>query len=55
LAYELRQRGFMVEQQKPLALRYKQVELDCGYRLDLLVEGQLIIELKDCREVAAGP
>jgi GxxExxY protein len=46
LAYELRQRGFMVEQQKPLALRYKQVELDCGYRLDLLVEGQLIIELK---------
>ncbi len=46
LAYELAQRGFKVEQQKPLPLIYHTVKLDCGYRLDLLVESLVIVEVK---------
>ena len=46
LAYELRQRGLKVEQQKELPLKYRDVQLDCGYRLDLLVEDCVIVEVK---------
>jgi GxxExxY protein len=46
LAFELVQRGLKVEQQKPLPLVYKQVELDCGYRLDLFIEESIIVEIK---------
>jgi GxxExxY protein len=46
LAFELAQRGLKVEQQKPLPLVYKEVKLDCGYRLDLLVEEKIIVEVK---------
>lgn len=46
LAYELVQRGYKVEQQKPLPLVYKEVHLDCGYRLDLLVDNSVIVEIK---------
>lgn len=46
LDYELRQRGLQVEQQKSLPLVYKDMQLDCGYRLDLLVEDAVIVELK---------
>jgi GxxExxY protein len=46
LVYELTQRGFKVERQKALPLNYRGVHLDCGYRLDLLVEDAVIVELK---------
>ncbi|MGB9872512.1 MAG: GxxExxY protein, partial [Anaerolineae bacterium] len=46
LAFELAQQGLKVEQQKPLPVIYKEVRLDCGYRLDLLVEGAVIVEIK---------
>jgi GxxExxY protein len=46
LAYEITERGLMVEAQKPLPLVYKSVHLDCGYRLDLLVENVVIVEIK---------
>lgn len=46
LAFELAQWGLKVEQQKPLPVVYKDVKLDCGYRLDLLVEDQVIVEVK---------
>ncbi|MDZ7846988.1 MAG: GxxExxY protein [Owenweeksia sp.] len=46
LYYELVQRGFNVTKQQPLPLLYKDVKLDCGYRLDLFVEKEIIIELK---------
>ena len=46
LFYELQQAGLSVEKQKPLPLIYKDVKLDAGYRLDLIVEGKVIIELK---------
>jgi GxxExxY protein len=46
LAFELAQQGLKVEQQKPLPVVYKEVKLDCGYRLDLLVEDSVIVEIK---------
>jgi len=46
LAYELKQLGLRVEEQKPLPLVYKQVKLDCGYRIDLAVEDDIIVEIK---------
>jgi len=46
LYYELKQNGFMVEKQKEIPLKYKEIWIDVGYRLDLLVEGRIILELK---------
>lgn len=46
LYYELIQAGLLVEKQKPLPLVYKDVKLDCGYRLDLMVENKVVIEIK---------
>ena len=52
LAYELAQLGFKVEQQKPLPLMYREIKLDCGYRLDLLVEEKVIVEVKAVDRIA---
>jgi GxxExxY protein len=46
LAKELAVRGLRFEKQKPLPLVYKDVKLDCGYRVDILVEGRVVLELK---------
>ncbi len=46
LIYELRLNGLKVEHQKPLPVFYKDVMLDCGYRLDLIIEQQIIVEIK---------
>jgi GxxExxY protein len=46
LDYELMQSGLVVEAQKPLPLVYHTVKLECGYRIDLMVERKLIIEVK---------
>jgi len=46
LFYELQKTGLQVEKQKPLPLIYKEVKLDIGYRIDLVVERKVIIELK---------
>ena len=46
LAYELTQNGLHVDRQKSLPVVYKEVNLDAGYRLDLLVERRIIVELK---------
>jgi GxxExxY protein len=46
LCHELALRGFSFERQKPLPLQYKGIKLDCGYRVDLLVEGKVVLELK---------
>jgi len=46
LVYELRKKGFKVEEEKPLLLIYEEVKLDCGYRIDILVEDKVVIELK---------
>ncbi len=46
LYFELIQSGLLVEKEKPLPLVYKDVKLDCGYRLDLVVENKVVIEVK---------
>lgn len=46
LFYELKNSGLTVEKEKPLPLIYEEVKLDCGYRLDLLVENKVIVEIK---------
>jgi GxxExxY protein len=52
LAFELRKLGYKIEQQKPLAVIYKDVHLDCGYRLDLVVEDAVIVEIKAIEQLA---
>lgn len=46
LFYELNKTGLVIERQKALPLIYETVKLDIGYRIDLLIENKLIIELK---------
>jgi GxxExxY protein len=46
MAYELAQRGLKAERQKALPIVYREVKLDCGYRLDFLVEEAVVVELK---------
>ena len=46
LCYELSKAGLRFERQKPMPLVYETVKLDCGYRVDLLVAGEVIVELK---------
>ncbi len=46
LAFELKQLGLKLEEQKPLPVVYKEVKLDCGYRLDMVVEDEIIVEIK---------
>lgn len=46
LFYELQKSGLNVVKQKPLPLVYEEVKLEIGYRLDLLVENKVIIEVK---------
>ena len=46
LARELTLRNIRFERQKPLPLVYKDVKLECGYRMDLFADGQVVVELK---------
>jgi GxxExxY protein len=46
LMYELREQGIQADQQVPQPVFYRGVKLECGYRLDLLVEDRIIVELK---------
>jgi GxxExxY protein len=46
LAHELAQRGLDFERQKDLPVHYDGISLDCGYRIDLLVDDSIIVELK---------
>jgi len=52
LARELSLRGLKYERQKPLPVIYKDVKLECGYRVDLLVEGRVVVELKSVEALA---
>ena len=46
LLYELVNAGFRVEKEKPMPIEYKEVKLHHGYRIDLLVEDKVVIEIK---------
>jgi GxxExxY protein len=52
LRYELLQRGYEVLQEVPLPLIYKGMKLDCGYRLDILVNDAVIVEIKSVESLA---
>ncbi|MDO8753487.1 MAG: GxxExxY protein [Anaerolineales bacterium] len=52
LRYELIQRGYDAQQEVPLPLTYKDIKLDCGYRLDLLVNDAVIVEIKSVESLA---
>ncbi|MDC8000463.1 GxxExxY protein [Aequorivita todarodis] len=46
LSYELKKAGLNVQQEKPMPIMYKEIKLDHDYRIDLLVENKLVIEIK---------
>jgi GxxExxY protein len=46
LSYELIQRGLDIKRQRPVPVVYKEVKLDCGYRIDILVSNLVVLELK---------
>ena len=52
LMYELTQKGFKVERQVPIKVMYKGIVLGEVYRIDLLVDGKVIIEIKSVRELS---
>jgi GxxExxY protein len=52
LAYELRKRGLRVEVQQPVPIQYDNIYFDEGFRLDLLVEDKIIVEIKSIEDVA---
>ncbi len=51
LCRELEIRDIEFDRQKPLALVYKGIALDCGYKLDILVKGKVILELKSVNNI----
>ncbi|MGQ1787098.1 GxxExxY protein [Saccharicrinis sp. GN24d3] len=46
LGYKLKQEGLRIEVEKPMPLVFEGVNLECGYRIDILVENKVVIELK---------
>ncbi len=52
LCHELELRGISFECEKPLPLEYKGIKLECGYRIDLLVAGLVIVEIKSVEALA---
>ncbi len=51
LFYEIEQSGLYVEKQVELPVRYKNVHLEIGYKIDLIIENQIIVELKSVKEL----
>ena len=51
LAYELTRSNVPFQLEVALPVQYKEIKLDCGYRIDLLVNGQLIVELKSIEQL----
>jgi GxxExxY protein len=51
LAHELKTNGIEFKRQHPLPVNYKEIRLDCGYRVDLLINNKLIVELKTAEKI----
>ncbi|MCK9613511.1 MAG: GxxExxY protein [Bacteroidales bacterium] len=51
LFYEIKKAGLLVEKEKPLPLIYEEVFLECGYRVDLLVENKVVVEIKSVEQL----
>jgi GxxExxY protein len=50
--FELVQSGLQVEKEKPIPLIYKNIKFQCGYRVDFLVEGRIVVEIKSIEALA---
>lgn len=46
LAYELTRRGISISRQVEIPLLYKEIRIDCGYRIDMLIDERVVVELK---------
>lgn len=51
LFYKIKKSGLYVEMEKPMPLIFEDVKLDCGYRIDLVVENKLVIEVKSVEAI----
>jgi GxxExxY protein len=51
LFYKINSFGLFVEKEKPMPLVFEEVKLDCGYRIDLLVESKLVLEIKSVEAI----
>lgn len=52
LFYVLKKEGLFVEKEKPIPIKFEEIELDCGYRVDILVEKRLLLELKSVENLS---
>ena len=52
LAFDLREKGMEVQQQVPMPLVYKEVKQDIGYRIDLIVDNEVLVEIKSVETLA---
>lgn len=46
LYYKIGKAGLLVQKEKPMPLVYEEIQLECGYRIDLLVENRIVLEIK---------
>jgi len=53
LAYLLQKRGLLLETEKPVPVFFEEVKMDCGYRADILVEKQVIVETKSIEGIGS--
>lgn len=51
LFYKLFQAGIIAQKEKPMPLIFEEVKLDCGYRIDILVENQIVLEIKSVEAI----
>ena len=51
LFYKLYKAGIIAEKEKPMPLIFEEVKLDCGYRIDILVENQIVLEIKSVEAI----
>jgi len=54
LFYKIKQRGLFVEKEKAMPLIFEEVKLDCGYRVDLLVENKFVVEIKSVESLTTS-
>jgi GxxExxY protein len=51
LYYKITKAGLFVEKEKPMPIKFEEISLDCGYRIDLLVENKIVVELKSVEKL----
>ena len=52
LTYKLRQKGLNVDCEKPVPVIFEEVKMDCGFRADMIVENQVVVEIKSIESIA---